>query len=313
MSNLPDRLGDSDTSALLKHGRAYGVAAAIAVGAIAYMSGGISGVEMGGAVAATAPAPAASDTTYTNRPSNLTGFTLVYHNDGTSVDQSGEGWDVQSGWDSTHVVSTDVASPINTASVIKVVHPALSGAAAGAGFVTVDDFANLSGVTAGAYEEIYTMYRIQVVNADTIHGQKLFYMGMDSLAIASGIGHYFTTREGAGTSLGNLKFEGDVGGENILFNIAGAWSGKENAWAALEHQYVAESSNGAGDGILNIWLDGANIVSDSTVGWSNASLTGRLFGGFDWYDQVSLGGITDPRHTSHYLGEFYMIGKKAAN
>ncbi len=58
MSNLPDRLGDSDTSALLKHGRAYGVTAAIAVGAIAYMSGGISGVEMGGAVAATAPAPA---------------------------------------------------------------------------------------------------------------------------------------------------------------------------------------------------------------------------------------------------------------
>ena len=60
MSNLPDRLGDSDTSALLKHGRAYGVTVAIAVGAIAYMSGGISGVEMGGAVAATAPAPAAA-------------------------------------------------------------------------------------------------------------------------------------------------------------------------------------------------------------------------------------------------------------
>lgn len=53
--NLPDRLGDSDTDAILRSGRAYGVAAAIAVGVVAYMSGGVSGVEMGGAVAATAP------------------------------------------------------------------------------------------------------------------------------------------------------------------------------------------------------------------------------------------------------------------
>ena len=89
MSNLPDRLGDSDTSALLKHGRAYGVAAAIAVGAIAYMSGGISGVEMGGAVAATPAVVATATPFYLQTGPNLpAGMDLWYALDPTQSDQS---------------------------------------------------------------------------------------------------------------------------------------------------------------------------------------------------------------------------------
>ena len=314
MSNLPDRLGDSDTSALLKHGRAYGVTAAIAVGAIAYMSGGISGLVMGGAVAPGAAAVAAAcAATYPNMPA---GMDSVFNWDGTTKAAS-TGWtgpDLSA--DTAEVeVLVDATNPGCSGSVLRFKYPIGSNSAG--------SYASNSFTSSILYDTTYVMFRIKYDAAWEAIGHKLpGYYGAprNNAGVTHGPGRgnaissptqFFTTRESS-DKFNFSEQNGATAGTPI--GVFDAWSGVNGNWAALEMLFIAESTVSADDGKFFAWLDGVlvdsatalDLTPNGATACDGVPCTEVGVGGYQWYttrnDANTIASFYD-------VGEFLFMGK----
>ena len=282
--NLPDRLGESDTDAILRSGRAYGVAAAIAVGVVAYMSGGVSGVEMGGAVAATAPAAVSAVPFFQDNFD--TGDTLTTATDASAWDEIGTG-----GGGSFAVNTTNAFS--GSHSLAMTFGPDISGADS-----RVEPRLEINGGNGGAgYSEVWVEYMFYVpanfqhrddTGSDNNKWFRIWaenYTGADPKAGMSfrPIGGATTDSSFVYGQFGSAQLPiGDTGDAttwNLNWNPALGCSATDcitaGTWGKVQMHFRLATTASSNDGLQRMCNDDVVLFQNDTLDWFGTGVDGN--------------------------------------
>jgi hypothetical protein len=240
-------------------------------------------------------------------------MTLIGRADGTVEESGGHAFDISDfgAW------SMDALAPDDQIEVVAdATNPAGSGSSLR--FRWTSDLIPKSGTaiapkfTGGPYDEIYIMTRIfyESTNGEWDTGQKMYYVSLDQ-----GGGHYndcYVDRP-AGGFPSSIRFVNQAGGNpNIpVVSYRAPTQGisdspiDANMWHNIELHWVDESSPGAGDGAVYMWVNGDNVGYSENI--THGIGSGQGFSGMQWYATNSNPSFT----TSYYrIGELYIAGKK---
>lgn len=270
-------------------------------------------------VITTAPPPAFPTL---NEPA---GMTELYHNVGTVIDFVSAGWTENivnsAGFLANMTVRDDATNPLGTGKALRMNHPlVVSTDDETRGDLRVSDWTDFTGVTLGNAKRLYMRFRLKF-NGDS-PGGKIFYAGLSPEAHDSVFTDFFVTIEtsgGMGMTTQNVgrgvdSFMHWPGGANAPFPSTGA--GWESDWHVLEVLLTAESSVGAQDGSLEMWLDDTKLHSDyvtldDALYWSAVGASESSFNGFHLLLNVNQGG--SPRSFAHTIdwGEIYFSGSES--
>jgi len=248
-------------------------------------------------VTTTPPPTDGGNATYPNRPS---GTTLIGRNNGTVKESGGHAFGIADfgNW-YDHNVASDIAvvnDPTN---------PTGSGRSLRFTYPSNDDKAGSASArsfSGGPYRELYVMMRIYLEPSgwDTF-GNKFFYIGAAGRT-SGGPNQYYTDRGGS-----RIRLINQYAGSAVVLNSSDGPVPnpiQQGTWLNVEYHFVAESSPGAANGRMYIWVNGRLVDSNTSVTWARNSTLG--FNGMEWYAEVN-----DIPRTSYYrLGELYIAGKK---
>ncbi len=228
---------------------------------------------------------------YPNLP---VGLTEVASFDGTVRESGGHAMGISwmTAWDrdpaqpdANLAVTADATNPLGSGSVLRFVYDQTYNPRC----------ADASGTFPAEYSTLYIMTRIYFEDS---FNTKFFYLGFPSIA---GSNDGYSTRE----IDGRLRFINQVGGQGELIDTSeGAPDGNSTTpivvgeWQSVEYVFEAESSPGAGDGTISVWVNGVASGSRTNAAW------GDLMGSLEWYaDNNSVTGTP-----AYRLGELYIAG-----
>lgn len=268
--------------------------------------GGVAGRSEVTVTAASTPAPPPSQSagSYPNRPS---GLRVIGAADGSVKASGGSAFGISSfgSWSSSAStgvsVVSDPSNPTGSGSSLRFRWDSGSNSA---GSATAGRF------DGGPVRELYVMTRIYMESGGWDFGHKFFYIGAATGARnnSSSPTQFYSTRERGD----NLRFINQNTGSSVIIDSSdpaprgnGSNPFARNQWLNIEYYMVAESSPGAGDGRMRIWVNNRLVGSSDNVGWTNRSDSAVGFDGMEWYARANS--VTA---TSHYrLGELYIAGR----
>jgi hypothetical protein len=267
-------------------------------------SGGVRGTATITVNAAAAdPPPPPSQSGYPNRPN---GLTVIGAADGSVKESGGSAFGISSfgGWNTTGQtnvsVVSDATNPTGSGSSLRFKWAA-SGNSAGA--------AAANRFNSGTVRQLYVMTRIYMESGGWDFGHKFFYIGAPS-GSRNNTGsptQFYSTRERGD----HLRFiNQNLGSEVIVDSSDPAPRGANTSpfvrdrWLNIEYLMVAESSPGAGDGRMSIWVNNQLVGSDNSVQWTDRSDPTVGFDGMEWYARANS--VTADSY--YRLGELYIAG-----
>jgi hypothetical protein len=252
-------------------------------------------------------------------PHEPAGMIPLYNNDGRFAQLAGNnlassGWfESSSQWESLATIVSDPTNPTGSGQSVELTHPAGGGGPA----AKLNRFSQLgsalggTGYTGGGVAEQYLSLRIKIPTGEpgcdgVFNGMKLFYLGMEAAAKnGEGANEFFAVvcaNEGW-----QIQHGGSPAPNPADVFTSFSWPPSTNATWHMEIYRVAESSNGAGDGTMRIWINGKEVSGSPWRGldWSDPSRSGRLFDGMELYHTQH-----SPSSTHKWLQqELYISGR----
>lgn len=209
------------------------------------------------------------DPDYPNRPAGMT--TQTQWDGSHTTPPAGDGWTSWTGLNCSIV--EDATSPGPTGDVMRF---EWTEGTSTAGVVTLNEY------TDGNMEEVYIMLRVKAESGyDPNVGGKFFFTGTsinpDSRNNVDNPTQNYLTWE----SNDACKFtDQNAGGGNII-SEGGVFS--DDLWQDVELHLIAESSAGAADGTVTLWVNDTLIASNTAAKLTEASDPSPLLTGFEWY------------------------------
>jgi hypothetical protein len=230
-------------------------------------------------------------------PHEPAGFTPLYDNPGTFLLSSSTAvWNTNS-YNALAQIVSDPSNPTGSGQAIRRTHP--SGG--GAGAAKLESWSDLGttlggqGYSGGGMQELYVSHRRKVPAGEAGcatnvggNGFKFFYFGTHRDAKqGDGANEIYST----GCVNEGLTVQSGGGGDTQDFFRDLQWPPPADVTWHIEYHFIAESSNGAGDGEAYIYVNGSLIQGGHITGisYSDPTQAGRLLDGMEMY------------HTQHAL------------